>query len=184
MGGAISYHIQVDNNSGFTSPEIDTTTSSSDYTPGSSLSPDIYYWRVQASNSGGDGPWSSPTWSFTIDTAPSSAPSLSSPTNGSSTYDATPDFDWSSVSGATSYDIQVDNNSNFTSPEIDTTTSSSDYTPGSSLSPDTYYWRVRASNSCGDGPWSDSFEVLVLYKAPAPPVYDEWNFMPLLLKQR
>ncbi len=111
-------------------------------------------------------------------------PSLSSPANSSSACDATPYFDWSSVGGAISYHIQVDNNSGFTSPEIDTTTSSSDYTPGSSLSPDTYYWRVRASNSCGDGPWSDSFEVLVLYKAPAPPVYDEWNFMPLLLKQR
>jgi len=144
VSGATSYRIQVDNNSSFGSPEIDTTTSSSNYTPGSALSPGTYYWRVRASNSCGDGSWSS-VWSVTI-LGTVGVPSLYSPSNGSSTCDTTPYFDWSSVSGATSYRIQVDNNSNFSSPVIDTTTSNSYYTPGSPLSPGTYHWRVRASN--------------------------------------
>ena len=168
VSGATSYRIQVDDSSSFSSPAINTTTSSSNYTPGSALSPGTYYWRVQASNSCGDGSWSS-TWSFTILSTPS-APSLSSPSNGSSTSDTTPDFDWSSVSEATSYRIQVDNNSNFSSPEIDTTVLSSNYTPGSALSPDIYYWRVQASNSCGTGPWSSVvWELTIETDCPQPP---------------
>jgi len=156
---ATSYRIQVDNDAGFGSPEVDATMSNSDYTPGSSLSPDAYYWRVQASNSFGSSPWSS-VWSFAILPTPS-APSLSSPTNGSSTPDTTPHFDWSSVSGAVSYRIQVDNDAWFNSPEIDTTTSNSNYTPGLPLSPGSYHWHARTSNSCGDSPWSSTWNFTI-----------------------
>ncbi len=96
------------------------------------------------------GPYTS---SATVCTVPA-APNLATPASGSSTCDTTPYFDWSSVSGATSYRIQVDDNSSFSSPEIDTTISNSSYTPASPLSVDTYYWRVQASNSCGTGPRS------------------------------
>ncbi len=160
------YHIEVDNNSNFSSPEIGATTSNHYYTPGVPLSPGTYYWHVRASNSCEDGPYSS-TWSFTILSTPS-APSPSSPSNGSSTCDTTPYFDWSSVSGATSYRIQVDNNSSFSSPEIDTTTSNSYYTPGTPLSLGTYYWQVQASNSCGDSPWSSVWSVTILSTPSAP----------------
>ena len=166
VSGATSYRIQVDNSSSFSSPEIDTTASNSDYTPGSPLSPGTYYWRVSTSNSCGSGSWSG-VWNVMIQSAPA-APSLSSPSNGSSTCDTTPYFDWSSVSGATSYRIQVDNSSSFSSPEIDTTASNSEYTPGSPLSPGTYYWRVSTSNSCGSSSWSSAWNVTVL-SVPAPP---------------
>jgi hypothetical protein len=167
VSGATSYRIQVDNNSGFASPEIDTTTASSDYTPTSALSPGTYYWRVGASNSCGDSSWSGRR-SFTILSEPST-PSLMSPSDGSGTCGTTPTFDWSPVSGATSYRIQVDNNSGFASPEIDTTTASSEYTPTLALSPGTYYWRVLSSNSCGDSSWSARWSFTIL-SAPSPPV--------------
>jgi len=63
----------VDNNSSFSSPEINQTTTSTSYTPGTALAADTYYWRVQASNDCGDGSWSSPVWDFTVqpDTTPS-----------------------------------------------------------------------------------------------------------------
>ena len=104
-----------------------------------------YYWNMRSHNSAGWGNFSN-SWHFTTLSMPS-IPSLYSPSNGGSTCDTTPYFDWSSVSGATSYRIQVDDSSSFSSPAINTTVSSSNYTPGSSLSPDTYYWRVQASNS-------------------------------------
>ena len=167
VSGATSYRIQVDNNSSFSSLEIDQTTSSSSYTPSSALSDDTYYWRVRASNSCGSGSWSA-SWSVTTTCPVPTTPSLSSPSNGSTTCDTTPYFDWSSVSGATSYHIQVDNNSNFSSPVIDTTTSNSNYTPGSALSPGTYYWRVRASNSCGDGSRSSSRNFTILSTPSTP----------------
>jgi hypothetical protein len=176
VGGATAYRIQVDNNSGFTSPEIDTTRSDSNYTPSTGLAPDTYYWRVLASNGCGDGPWSSPTWSLTVDTpAPSSAPTLFDPSNGTGTCDATPDFDWSNVTGAMSYRIQVDNDSGFGSPEINVTPSVSNYTPSAPLSPDTYYWRVQGYNGCGDGPWSSptwSFTVDQSAPSSAPSLYE------------
>ena len=83
-----------------------------------------------------------------------SAPVLSSPANGSSSCDTTPSFSWDGVSGATSYRIQVDDDAGFGSPEIDQATSGTSHTPGSGLTPGTYHWRVRASNACGDSPWS------------------------------
>jgi len=163
VSGAISYTIQVDDNSDFSSLEINETISSTSHTPGSALPDGTYYWHVLASNACGTGSWST-VWQFTVDTgcATPPAPSLSGPSNGSSTCDRTPYFDWAPVSEATSYRIYVDNDSSFSSPEIDTPTSNSYYTPESSLSPGTYYWRVLASNSCGDGPWSSTRSVTIL----------------------
>jgi len=159
VSGATSYRIQVDNNSDFSSPETDQTTSNTQYTPSSPLSPGTYYWRVRASNTCGDSNWPS-SWSVTV-TGPPDVSTLSSPANASTTCDSTPTFTWSSVSGATSYRIQVDNNSDYSSPEIDQTTSNTQYTPSSPLSPGTYYWRVRASNTCGDSNWPSSWSVTV-----------------------
>jgi len=92
-------------------------------------------------------------------------PALISPGNGSRSGDTTPYFDWSSLSGATSYQIQVDNDPSFSSPEIDTSTASSAYTPPSDLSYGTYYWRVRADNSCGPSLWSPDWQLnIFLYR--------------------
>jgi len=112
-------------------------------------------------------------------------PSLSSPADGSSTSDTTPYFDWSSVSGATLYHIQVDDNSSFSSPEIDTTTSDSDYTPESPLSPDThYYWHVQASNACGTRSWSAVWAFTTPAPAPAPAPSGSRIYLPIVANNR
>jgi hypothetical protein len=159
LSGATSYQIEVDNDPGFNSPEVQHTTSGTSHTAGS-LSSDTYYWRVRAQNTCGWGSWSS-TWSFTIpDTV--NPPDLYAPGQGSDTCDTTPTFDWSDMAGATLYEIEVDNNSNLGSPEIEASASTSQYTPGSPLAQDRYYWRVRTYSSCGYGIWSDvhSFDVV------------------------
>lgn len=170
---ATSYDIQVDDDPGFGSPEIDATTPDSTpiYYPGVTLSPGAYYWRVRASDSCGDGPWSD-SRSFTIYSAPS-APTLSAPPNGSFIWDTTPDFDWLDVSGATSYHIEVDNNADFSSPEIDATPPNSTYTPPSALGLGMYYWHVNASEAVCSGPWSSEWS----FVAVAPQAY-----VPLVLK--
>ncbi len=109
--------------------------------------------------------------SFTVDvlSAAPSMPSLSTPSDGSSTSDTTPYFGWSLVSGANSYHIQVDDNASFSSPEIDATTGSPNYTPTSPLSLGTdYYWRVRASNTCGTSSWSSVWSFSIIYKIYLP----------------
>ena len=112
---------------------------------------------------------SAPAEKLTVTSPLSSA----TPLDADSTTDATPTFEWSAVSGATSYQIQVDGDPGFSSPDIDdTTTAGTTYTPSSALSVATYYWRVRASNTCGDGPWSASRSCQIL----------EEIFLPLIWK--
>ncbi|MFQ5616688.1 MAG: LamG-like jellyroll fold domain-containing protein [Anaerolineales bacterium] len=135
------------------------------------MSDGTYYWRVRGHNTSGGcnvyGSWSN-AWSVAIDVTPPSVPNPSSPSNGSTTNDSTPTFDWTSSSGATQYQLQVDNNSNFSSPEINDTTTSSIYTPGSSLSDGTYYWRVRARDAVGNWSGWSSVWSLTINTAPVP----------------
>ncbi|MGC8781860.1 MAG: hypothetical protein ACP5UQ_13440, partial [Anaerolineae bacterium] len=56
---------------------------------------------------------------------------------------ATPTFSWDMVEGATGYDLQVDNDPGFGSPEVSVTTTRNSYTPTRTLEQGTYYWRVR-----------------------------------------
>lgn len=104
--------------------------------------------------------------SWTIDTTAPPPPTLVAPTNGSSTTDSTPAFDWSDVSDAAgvTYQLQVDNGGNtFPSPDLDQDgLSTSTYTPASGLSPGTYSWRVRALDAAANaGPWTSAFTVTV-----------------------
>ncbi|MCD6166249.1 hypothetical protein J7K19_06045, partial [bacterium] len=157
VSGAVEYQIQVAGNNTFSSPKIDRFgLTSSTYTTTSPFTDGTYYWRVRAKdNLNNWGGWST-VWSFTIDTQGPPVPNLISPANGSTTNDNTPTFDWDDITDAVEYQIQVDNNSNFSSPErnqVGLTTST--YTPTSSLSDGTYYWRVRAKDNLNNwGGWS------------------------------
>lgn len=159
VSGADYYQIQVDDSSYFTSTAVDTTTYSASYTPTYSLSVGTYYWRVRGYDySAGYGSWSS-TWSFTIEVP---SPTLYSPSNYSTATETKPTFDWNDVSGAYSYEIQVDDSSSFYSPTISTSTYSSSYTPTTSLSSGTYYWRVRTKDYYGNySDWSSTWRFTV-----------------------
>jgi hypothetical protein len=63
-------------------------------------------------------------------------------------------FDWTDVTGATSYTIQIDDRDTFPSPFIvDQTVTTSQFST-STLPTLTMWWRVRANNAGGSGPWS------------------------------
>jgi hypothetical protein len=87
-------------------------------------------------------------------------PTLVAPTDASTTTDTTPTFDWADVSGATSYTIQVDNNSDFSSVEQTSSPAVSEYT-ATTLGSGTYYWRVLATNANGSSAYSGSWSVIV-----------------------
>ncbi|GBC84344.1 hypothetical protein HRbin11_00769 [bacterium HR11] len=88
-------------------------------------------------------------------TAPS-APTLVSPANGATGVSTTPTLDWSDVTGATSYDVQVCSDSACaTVVRSQTGLTASQWTVSPALnSATTYYWRARAVNSCGASAWS------------------------------
>jgi thermitase len=127
-----------------------------------------YYWHVKSRNSYGESSWS-PTWSFTIQTQPTapSAPSLSSPGNGSSNpYNYNLNFQWNSVSGASEYQVEWWGGPYSTMQPCGWSTSTScnigTITPGN-----TYSWHVRARNSYGTGNWSPTW-TFTIQPAPLP----------------
>jgi hypothetical protein len=71
-------------------------------------------------------------------------------------------FDWSNVTGAASYTIQIDTSQGFSAPlTVQQTTSTSQFTT-STLPATRLYWRVRANNSGGTpGAWSSVRRVQV-----------------------
>jgi len=86
------------------------------------------------------------------------APTLLSPTNSGTVSTTTPTFDWNDVVGATSYDLLVDNNSDFSSPEVDETVSASDFTVAAkNLADGIYYWKVKVTSASGS--YSETWSV-------------------------
>ncbi len=128
----------------YISPGGTYTTTSSSYSK--TLSPNTTYtWKVRAVNDCGDGSWSS-SRTFTTTLTPGT-PSLVSPSNGEENVNPNPvSFDWSSVSGAAQYEINI-------SPGETYTASSSDYSQTLDECA-SYSWRVRAINNCDIGDWS------------------------------
>jgi hypothetical protein len=163
--GAVQYQIQIDNDSDFSSPTLDELVSVSNYTS-TALAVDAYSWRVRARDTVDN--WSnySSTWSVTIEPVCSvpSTPTLLSPSDGSTTHEDAPLFDWNDATDASEYQIQIDNNSDFSSPEDTGTQTISSYTPAS-LADDTYYWQVRGHNTNGGcdefGDWSSVWSLTI-----------------------
>jgi len=79
-----------------------------------------------------------------------SAPTLSSPADGATGVALRPNFTWSGASGAISYLLEVDDDSDFSSPVYAHLVSGTSDSPSTDLpSSTTLYWRVTANNPCG-----------------------------------
>lgn len=188
---ASKYRIYVDNHSGFGSPEINPNLAemptSSNLTSDTSLSNNVYYWKVQAINSASQaGSWSS-TRQFIVDTPPP-APALGLPSGGSEySQGDTATFSWSGPSG---YDINryylriVKGTDLNTTPayQDDTITSTSRSATFAGWSPGTYTWAVRAIKDTPPGYNQTTYETTISWgqyatrtftikePPPAPPV--------------
>ncbi len=101
--------------------------------------------------------------------APTTAPSLVSPEDGTAIDVLTPTFNWSDVAGAESYTVEVATDNNFTN--IVRTKSSINnivtLSEDEKLSYGTrYYWRVRGTNAAGSGDWSSTWSFTAKLAAP------------------
>ena len=149
VASAVNYHIQVDDDSDFSSPVVDDSDMLvSNYTPTSTLSDGTHYWRVSSIDEPGNESSFSEADVFTVDTTAPAVPTLvphPDPTN-----DNTPTLDWNDITGAVKHRIQIDDNSGFSSPIVDDSdVSVSTYT--TSASPDgTYFWRVNSIDAAGN----------------------------------
>ncbi len=104
-----------------------------------------------------------PAWSFTVDTSATSATSIITPEDGIRTVSTTPTFDWANIadeSGA-KYNLEVDDNSDFSSPVVaKSKLYSLSYTLADkeALANGSYYWRVMQRGKVwiiGMPPWLD-----------------------------
>lgn len=149
------YALQVDNDPGFTSPEIQVSpVLSNSYTWfGAPLMPTtVYHWRVTSTNAIGVTASSPATRSFTtIGTAPDPF-ALLNPPDGDNVATLTPTLSWNAAPFALSYRLIIDDNLGLTSPVLDQSGLSvtSLQMPTASLVNGTrYYWQVQASNPAG-----------------------------------
>lgn len=114
-----------------------------------------YYWKVQAVNASGSGPWSG-RWSFTVGQAhpPTAAPVLLHPENGATGVPASPRLTWQRVERAGAYQVQVARDEAFTE-IVKNVRCEGPVAEISGLAVNTrYYWRARGLNNVGEGPWS------------------------------
>jgi len=107
------------------------------------------------------GDWSQ-TWTFTISITPGSL-QLIEPANGSKLESTTaPNFNWHTVDNALEYEIQVDDNPDFSSPQYDARQVESSFPIQAPLSQGSYSWRVRAFNEDGrSGDWSATWNFII-----------------------
>jgi uncharacterized delta-60 repeat protein len=168
---AAKYELQVSTSNTFATPVVSQPTLSvSNYTVATPLNINtVYYWRARASNSAGNGAWSS-IWSFTT-LAPAATPTLLSPANATSNISLTPAFDWNDAANATGYELQVSTTNTFASTIISQTAlTASNYTTSTALANSTvYYWRVRAKNALGNSAWSTVWSFTTIPVAPPAP---------------
>ncbi|HMB21298.1 MAG TPA: hypothetical protein VKP08_00635, partial [Anaerolineales bacterium] len=155
MTGAVRYQVQIDNNSTFASPAFDDNATVNNIAPSPKLADGVYYWRVRQFNSlGGVSSWS-PVWRLTIKQPIPVAPTLQSPIDGESNTTGLPAFSWDSVINGDMYEIQVDDDADFTSPVFGDTAETTNRSIPTALVDGVYYWRVRAINIYDTpGEWS------------------------------
>lgn len=90
--------------------------------------------------------WQVTTWKKSPYTVP--GPSLLAPAHNAVLSDASPDFSWTAMTGASTYKIDIDDNADFSSPVATPAASASlTYTASPDLAQGTYFWRVRAFNA-------------------------------------
>jgi hypothetical protein len=155
------YHVQVDDNSDFSSPEINDTSITNRLTVQFQVVTPLahntkFYWRVQAMNTDNEVSNWSPVW--TVRTI-ADAPTLLAPATGTPAGTLKPTFTWNAPSGPIAgYTIQVAASPTFATLLVNSTTVDPTYTRLTSLpATKTLYWRVKVNGPNGPSAWSTVF---------------------------
>jgi uncharacterized delta-60 repeat protein len=152
--GAEGYELELDVDANFTTSPVTYTSASSTKTITNLLPGTTYYWRVRANANSEVGEWIG-VRNFT--TTSLNAFNLAAPANNSVNIAvASVILDWTTLIGASSYEVQFDTDMAFSSPTQFSPTSSSQTVTSLNYST-TYYWRVRATNGTEFGDWTNTW---------------------------
>jgi RHS repeat-associated protein len=169
-----TYRIQISTSPYFGYNQIDVSgLTSPNYTASGLYLLTSYYWRVNSTSTSGTTDWSVTNNFTTSATNPPSgppAPVLATPANNSTNVSLTPTLTWNSSQGATSYNLQVSTNNQFSSFVVNLTglTATSDILPALTGAT-TYYWRASATNSNGTSSWSTVWNFSTISSVPQAP---------------
>ncbi len=119
-----------------------------------------YYWRVNAVNSAGTGPWSD-VWKFNVT---NDAVRLKLPANNSQNMLLTGELRWESISGS-KYQVQVSTTEDFSSTVMDISDIQFTFVSYTLLTNSKYYWRVRAIDSL-TREWSEVWNFVTIPNVP------------------
>lgn len=167
---ATSYRIQVAIDAGFTSIIADVSgLTSNSYIP-TLLNSTLYYWHVNASNTGGSSAYSTARNFTTIAAIPPApgSPTLASPADAATGLALNPTLSWNSSSGATSYRIQVSTDAGFVTVISDQAGLTSTSFAPSLVASTQYWWHVNASNAGGTSSYSTA-RTFTTGAGPTPP---------------
>jgi hypothetical protein len=146
IAGVRYYEVWVDNDNNFSSPDNVENIADPAFTYPTTLGDEDYSWRIRAWDYAGNASGFRDVWYFTIDNNPPPAPTLISLADGTMTNDNTPTLDWENVYDVTGvkFEIWIDNDDDFGSPEIIENVNENMYTSSSELGDENYSWKVRA----------------------------------------
>lgn len=151
---AEGYELEIDVDANFTAIPSTYTSVSSTKTITNLLPGTTYYWRVRANANSEVGEWIG-VRNFT--TSGLNAFNLATPANNTTNVlVATVILDWTTLTGASSYEVQIDTDNAFVSPTQFNPNVSSQ-TIGNLEFSTTYYWRVRATNGTLFGDWTTTW---------------------------
>ena len=157
--GAQAYEIMIASDDNFNNIVSSSVVDGTSYV-NNLLNDGTYYWHVRAYNPNLQPGRFSTTQAFTMDTTAPTTPNLIEPLNNSTTI-RRPTFKWTAIDDAVYYQIEVDNKSDFSSPEF-TSTKLVNSIRSSSLPKGTCFWRVRTKDAVGNwSNWSAVFTIKI-----------------------
>jgi hypothetical protein len=174
IGSDTRYTLQASTVPSFASTLINTTVTTSEFTPTVPLSEGVtIYWRVRSVYPGAVSAWSS-TFSF-VSANPPTAPTLKTPATNTLTQTQINTLTWAAATlpSPAHYELQISTQTGMSfedaiihrSPDIAAPTLA--YTTPSLTRGTAYYWRVRAVTGRGEqGPWSTIFALKIAPDKP------------------
>jgi hypothetical protein len=167
---ALEYHVQLASDTGFINIVKSDTVSTLTYPVSGLKNGTTYYWRVKSENHAGSSTWST-VWSFTTFVEKLASPTHTDPQNNAASQPVSLVLSWSTVTEATTYEVQIATVNDFSTVLIDNSALTTNTVSISNLANNTvYYWRVRAKNLSSVSDWTVPWSFTSIVKTPDTPV--------------
>jgi|GEM_PF-1136613 fibronectin type 3 domain-containing protein/putative cell wall-binding protein len=176
VSGAASYSIYR-SSSASGSYSLLTTITATSYTNSSLTANTTYYYKVLATNSVGSSSYSAIASATTL---ASSVPTAPANLTAAALSSSQISLSWSAVSGDPTYSVYRSHSASGTYTRI-TTLSSTSYTNTGLDAGTTYYYKVLASNSVGDGPYSSTADTITFPSVPSDLTATADNFSQIIV---